>query len=574
MSTISASPVTFAPNSSKSSGYFSVEDDSGCCCAGFRLLRSKLFGGPRIHKQSSLSSVHSEVSRRILAKSKSNAENRIDIGALLTCSDPTRSVAQNYRTIEILGSGAFGSVSRVECLTTGEERAIKQISKSDAQIDMEYLHTELEAMIKLDHPNIVRFYEFFEDERMIYMVTEICNSGDFGELDMASNDEGEVRILYRDVVMAVAYCHDLNIVHRDLKYENCLIDKQPGQRRVGKVIDFGLSAVCADGQQSSLNDQLGTRYFVAPEVIDNRIKYGTKCDCWSIGIMAYISLTDEHPCAEDASELPTVELFRRIMNCNIREAPLIAANVTQTAREFVYKMLQRSAEKRLSAREALDHAWLQPWQTGKTSKARSMHTWSSDSIIKGTKPALSANKEKELMVRIKTFGGYSRFEKAVMTLVAHHAKSQEVEDLRLIFMKLDKSQTGSLSKEEIRTALLEHSKVSEEDIEQIFESLDADGSGRVHYTEWLSATLRPDALATDKAMESVYKFFDLEQNGVVSRGELLRILGSDEAVDGVLSQCGHSDGSLVSKQEFKTFLAELATRLSTGHQSSQTAPAL
>jgi len=280
--------------------------------------------------------------------------------------------------------------------------------------------------------------------------------------------------------------------------------------------------------------------------------------------MVYICLTDEHPMAEDASELSTPDLFRKILNRRIRERPLDDANVKPEGRDFVIKLLMKDATKRMSSQQALDHDWLQPWKSGKKKNASA---WASDSNVMDHRRSKSdpIQGDEELVARVRGFGKYTKFEKAVMTLVAHHARSQEVEDLRAAFMKIDTSRTGTLSKEEVRTALAKHSKVSDEDIDQIFNSMDADGSGRIHYTEWLTATMRPDKLASDKAMEQIYRFFDLEQNGVVSREELLRVLGDNEAVSSVLEQSGVADDAAhISKDQFKRLLAKVATSLNDG----------
>merc|ERR1719369_969219 len=98
-------------------------------------------------------------------------------------------------------------------------------------------------MLRLDHPNILKFYEFFEDSRSIYMVTELCSGGDFSQLNHGIDSPVDIRNVLKDMFMALSYCHAHNVVHRDLKFENCLISNHDGQRLVGKIIDFGMAAV-------------------------------------------------------------------------------------------------------------------------------------------------------------------------------------------------------------------------------------------------------------------------------------------------------------------------------------------
>ena len=93
------------------------------------------------------------------------------------------------------------------------------------------------------------------------------------------------------ILHAVNYCHNLNVVHRDLKLENCLL-KDNTKDALVKVIDFGLAAIKGDDK---FDAALGTPFFVAPEVIDTKKSYDEKCDIWSCGVIFYILLSGQHP---------------------------------------------------------------------------------------------------------------------------------------------------------------------------------------------------------------------------------------------------------------------------------------
>jgi len=140
---------------------------------------------------------------------------------LLLTPDPTRAWDKSYEIMDKLGNGAFGSVYRVQCIHTGDERAIKMIPKGDVQ----YVHSELEAMVNMDHPNVAKLYEFFEDQDMLYLVTELCSGGDFTALNRHEDSMEEIRLLFREVVRAMAYCHHHGVAHRDLKSKNILVKR-------------------------------------------------------------------------------------------------------------------------------------------------------------------------------------------------------------------------------------------------------------------------------------------------------------------------------------------------------------
>ena len=100
---------------------------------------------------------------------------------------------------------------------------------------------EISILKKLDHPNILKLYEVFEDDKRYYLVTELCKGGElFDEIiNKVQFSEKEAATIVQQILQAVAYCHSLGIVHRDLKPENVLIDKELNNTL--KIIDFGTS---------------------------------------------------------------------------------------------------------------------------------------------------------------------------------------------------------------------------------------------------------------------------------------------------------------------------------------------
>lgn len=250
------------------------------------------------------------------------------------------------------------------------------------------------------------------------MVTELCDGGDFSELNHGIDDPQEVKLLIRDVVMALAYCHDHGVAHRDLKFENCLIKNSFKNYRVGKVIDFGLSAIRTQGDEEHtfLNGQLGTRFFVAPEVIDKTIPYGCKCDCWSLGVMLYIIMTDEHPCCPDAHKMETPTLFGKILAGRIRQRPLQDAGLDYDACQLLMGLLEKNPSARMDAQGALRSKWL-----ADVKDRRPRHHSHIMEINTPESPASNSNKPKSPMSplthgtirRLAAFRHYSKFERAV-----------------------------------------------------------------------------------------------------------------------------------------------------------------
>merc|ERR1719313_2664596 len=179
----------------------------------------------------------------------------------------------HYRIGKMLGSGAFGEVRVCVQRGSGAQRAVKVLRKSHMDEDeKKMLFNEINNLKDLDHPNILKMYEFFEDEKRYYIVTDICKGGElFDEIvSRGKFTENDAAMLMKQVLSCINYCHKNHIVHRDLKPENVLFD-----------------------ENKKLDEKLGTPYYIAPEVLAKN--YGAKCDIWSCGVITYIVLSGIPP---------------------------------------------------------------------------------------------------------------------------------------------------------------------------------------------------------------------------------------------------------------------------------------
>ena len=176
---------------------------------------------------------------------------------------------------------------------TGVQRAVKVLRKSNMDEDeKKMLFNEIHILKNLDHPNIVKMYESFEDEKRYYIVTEICKGGELFDEIIARGKftEKDAAVLMKQVLSCVNYCHKNNIVHRDLKPENVLLEANKDFDQI-KIIDFGTSLQFDPSK--FLDEKLGTPYYIAPEVLNK--KYNEKCDIWSCGVILYIILSGVPP---------------------------------------------------------------------------------------------------------------------------------------------------------------------------------------------------------------------------------------------------------------------------------------
>jgi calcium-dependent protein kinase len=194
---------------------------------------------------------------------------------------------------EQLGAGSYGAVHKGCSKATGAVRAIKSIAKTHSRYS-DWVRQEGKIMKLMDHPNIIKLFETYEDKQYLYLVMELCAGGGLAERLSKEGYFSEVQVagLMRQILRTVAYMHKKGICHRDLKPENFLfLTTEPIERNVLKIIDFGVSCTFEAGQ--SIKDKAGTPYYTAPQILDGR--YTEACDLWSCGVIMYIMLSGVPP---------------------------------------------------------------------------------------------------------------------------------------------------------------------------------------------------------------------------------------------------------------------------------------
>lgn len=152
-------------------------------------------------------------------------------------------ITDYYSIEDELGAGSFGIVRLGISKATGDEVAIKIIDRKGlAEDDEVALKTEVQILQGIDHPNVVKMVEVFDEEEFLYIVLELMTGGELFDriVEKESYSEKEAADTIRPIVDAVRYCHENNIIHRDLKPENLLYEtKEEGS--IIKISDFGLA---------------------------------------------------------------------------------------------------------------------------------------------------------------------------------------------------------------------------------------------------------------------------------------------------------------------------------------------
>lgn len=221
----------------------------------------------------------------------------------MQAKNSAKKISEYFITNRLLGSGSYGQVFLGYKETTGDfPYAVKIISVDKIKkVDLEELKKsvprEIDILLSLHHPNIVKLHEFILSERNLYLIYEYCNGGDLEKykktLESGYLSEKQTLVFMRHICSGFDVLFKKNIIHRDLKPANILI--HDGE---GKISDFG-TARKIDREKILLQDKMtiiGSPAYMAPEVIDTEIShYDDKCDVWSFGMMIYELLYGKRP---------------------------------------------------------------------------------------------------------------------------------------------------------------------------------------------------------------------------------------------------------------------------------------
>jgi len=449
-------------------------------------------------------------------------------------------ISDYYSFGKTLGTGAYGVVKKATHKKTGLTRAVKVLKKAYlSQEEQEKVMNEVEVLRNLDHPNIMKVIETYEDKKYYFIVTEFYEGGELFDKIVQSQHftEKDAAKTMKQILSAVNHCHKNKIVHRDLKPENILLESKKADSII-KIIDFGTSS--AYNPDKKLNQKFGTPYYIAPEVLKKR--YDEKCDVWSCGVIMYILLCGFPPFNGKTDN----EILQSVLKGHVSFKHAEFDTVSKEGKKFISRLLEYNTESRISAEDALSD----PWFT---------------KMLGNEKVDTTLNRN--VLTNLKTFRADQKLQEATWVfLVTYLASQEEKSELLKTFQMLDANGDGKLTREEIIDGFqrILESENPEEDADAILRQLDNNNSGTIDYTEFVVATINRKTLLSKERLETAFKIFDQDGNGYLTADELREIFNpgnSKNVDDDVWTQWirevdDNSDGR-ISLSEFKAMMMRL-----------------
>lgn len=237
-----------------------------------------------------------------------------------------------FKMIKVIGKGSFGKVFLVKEIKTSQMFALKVLKKDNIikRNQVEHTKTERSVLGYVKHPFIVGMNMAFQSRDKLYFVLDYCAGGElfFHLGKLGKFTESRSRFYAAEIILAISYVHDLDIIYRDLKPENVLLD---GSGHI-RLTDFGLSKEGISGSSSGANSFCGTPEYLAPEIL-NRQGHGRGVDWWSLGALLYEMLTGLPPFYCQDRE----RLFEKIRKSELHYPPSLSSNAKHVLRGLLTK---------------------------------------------------------------------------------------------------------------------------------------------------------------------------------------------------------------------------------------------
>lgn len=395
-----------------------------------------------------------------------------------------------------LGKGNFGIVVRGEDRMTGQVRAIKIIKKAkfeEGGFNLEQLSNEFNIMLGLDHPNIIRIFEVYDDQKYIYFVMELMEGKNMFEgmfLENYQCHEKKVQDLFHQIMKGIKYLHSNGIAHRDIKPQNIMfVDKSMDKI---KIIDFGVSKYffknSNPNEEITLRTKTGSLYYVPPEIMDGA--YDNKCDIWSAGVLLYMMISGVPPFF-DVNPVVVVEKVKKI-DYKFKED--VWKTTSAEVQDLIRNMIT-SREKRFNADQVLNHPWM--------------------------KIDMKKEEYQVPLNRFKDFFKGSRLSKLFRELLAASSSETDAQHLGKFFVDLDENGDGVINRDELIEGLKKKLKYFDNELADVITKAYPKNTA-ISYNQFFALALDPNLIDVDSRINKIFVGLDQNKDGKLTAEDLVK----------------------------------------------------
>ena len=469
------------------------------------------------------------VERKKNEEEEKNDNNNLEINTRLIINCNNKNPKDQYKIIKKLGKGAYGTVWKVRNINTGLFRAMKRIKKMRNNMNkINEIVNEIEILKNLDHPNIVKIFEFFIEADGYYIITEYCHGGELFQaikLKGFFSEDKAANIIYQ-VFNAMNYCHNtIKVIHRDLKPENIMIESIDNDKSENKV--------------------LGSCYYIAPEVLNK--KYNEKCDIWSCGVILYILLSGNVPFnGRDEREI-TQKI--KLGKFDLNRKPF--DNISEEAKDLIKQCLEMNVNKRINAKEAMEHPWFNLLNT-------------KEYFVKVNEYFMNKTINNLIMYKPK-----NKLQQLALTYLVHNFPDlNEIKNINKIFINFNTSGNGKLSREETYQGLLKYLHYSsteelDQKVRDIFNNIDNDNNGFIECEEFSRAALDKRIFLDENVLKFTFDFMDKDGSGEISLDELKEVFGvkddkeAEKSLKEIIDKIDKDGNGQISIQEYSDMMKNI-----------------
>ncbi len=453
----------------------------------------------------------------------------------------------------VLGKGNWGTVKVVIRKRDNQKFACKELVLSEKMPNAQFeeLKSEIESLSRLDHPQIARLYEAFEEPgKKLYLVMELLTGGELytrlvEEAPGGKFNEKKSATLAKRMCCALSYLHGQGIVHRDLKLENFVFrDRDPDSDRM-VLIDFGLAkkfgsgksvrmstpkksfigeelSTVAEDETVIMNSVVGSSYYIAPEVLDGRYS-GPLCDIWSMGVIVYMMLCGKAPFNGKTEAL----IMKRAQTGEYSMNGASWDMISDEGKDFVSRCLTKDVNRRITAADALKHPWIE--------KSIVSSLCNSDGTKKDNALPL------DVIQNLVIFSVCPAFIRIGCQAAAFSFARSEIAEVADLFEVIDSNSDGYVVEKDIKEAFiasldgtedfLEHysdigaaNKKIEAAASDVFAAMDTEGIGLVRFTYFISAAVHADKYYREMSvLKEAFNKLDHGRKGYVEYKDLERL---------------------------------------------------